>query len=322
MQHLIIALLLVDVAKQSRRRWGRRVERALTAGAILVVLILVGWHVYLQETLLTFVDTHDTPGGYGAPVKYALAAAHRTEQLAEKDAELVTLLPGAEPRYDGQAAGFDVLLPDHRPVDGRRALVLPDHPAVYLADPRAEPAVTMLAEMATEIEPALPLRAGSEASYRFFRWQPPASRGAVTAPLPIAGYRWASGATLLGYDWTGDPRPGDTVHWILYWQVEGQPPAGRGAATASLHWFNHLVDSDGARWGQADGVGYPVSEWRVGDTVLTWFDIAISTDAPPPPYFVRSGMYTYPDIVNVQLIDVAGNPAGEFVELGPVDATP
>jgi hypothetical protein len=60
----------------------------------------------------------------------------------------------------------------------------------------------------------------------------------------------------------------------------------------------------------------------VGDTVLTWFDIAISTDAPPPPYFIRSGMYTYPDVVNVQLIDVAGNPAGEFVELGPVGATP
>lgn len=314
-QHLVIALLLVDVAKWGGRRWGARAGQVLTAGAVLVVLVLVGWHVYLQETLLTFVDTHDTPGGYGAPVKYALAATHRAEQLlAEtREAELIALLPGAEPRYDGQAAGFDVLLPDHRPVDGRQALVLPDHPAVYLADPRAEPAVTMLAEVTTEIEPALPLRAGSGASYRFFRWQ----IATVTPAHPWDGEpaRWASGATLLGYDWSGEPQPGGTIHWTLYWQVEGQPPAG-----SDVHWFNHLVDGEGARWGQADGVGYPASGWQVGDTVLTWFDIAISTDAPPPPYFIRSGMYTYPDVVNVQLIDVAGNPAGEFVELGPIEA--
>jgi NADH:ubiquinone oxidoreductase subunit K len=331
-QHLIIALLLVDVMKWGKRNASRptpptsrltsHVSRFTPHACLLLVALLLVWQVYLQEALFTFVDTHDTPGGYGAPVKYALAAAHQAEQLLAEtgETELIALLPGAEPRYDGQAAGFDVLLPDHRPVDGRRALVLPSHPAVYLADPRAEPAVTMLAEVATEIEPALPLRAGSEASYRFFRWQPTLGKGAVTAPLPATGYHWASGATLLGYDWTGDPWPGGTVHWTLYWQVEGQPPAGRGAVIAPLHWFNHLVDGEGARWGQADGVGYPASEWQVGDTVLTWFDIAISTDAPPPPYFIRSGMYTYPDVVNVQLIDVAGNPAGEFVELGPIEA--
>ena len=308
------------------------VGKALVAVVVLLVVALVGWQVYFQETLYTFVDTHDTPGGYGAPVKYALAAAHRAEQLEAEtgETELIALLPGAEPRYDGQAACFDVLLQDHRPVDRRQALVLPDHPAVYLADPRAEPAVTMLAEMATETEPALPLRAGSEASYRFFRWQP----ATVTPVHPWDGEpaRWAlrpgsgqaSGATLLGYDWSGEPQPGGTVHWTLYWRVEELPPASGGPggvpAGSDIHWFNHLVDGEGARWGQTDGVGYPASEWQVGDTVLTWFDIAISTGAPPPPYFIRSGMYIYPDVVNVQLLDVAGNPAGEFVELGPIEA--
>ncbi len=74
--------------------------------------------------------------------------------------------------------------------------------------------------------------------------------------------------------------------------------------------------------GQADGAGFPSADWRAGDTVLTWFDIAISSDAPPPPYSVRVGMYTYPGVANVQLIDVAGNPAGEFVVIGPIDAIP
>ncbi|TET99512.1 MAG: hypothetical protein E3J29_02625 [Dehalococcoidia bacterium] len=293
----------------------------------LALLALVTWQVYLQQSLLTFVDTHDTPGGYGAPVKYPLAAAHRAEELLAEtgDAELIALLPGADPRYDGQAAVFDVLLrQDHRLVDGRQALVLPAQPAVYLWDPRAGPAVAQLSEVAVEVGPALPLRTGSEATYRFFRWQP-------TTVTPAHSWdgepaRWASGATLVGYDWSGEPQPGGTVHWTLYWRVEELPTASGepgGVSTGSdIHWFNHLMDGYGTRWGQMDGVGFPASGWRVGDTVVTWFDITISPDAPPPPYFVRSGMYIYPDVVNIPLVDAAGNPAGEFIELGPIGATP
>ena len=312
-QHLIIALLLVDMLDWVSHS-SRLASYVLRLVLYLFVALLLIWHIYLQQSLLTFVDTYDTPGGYGAPVKYALAAARQAEELQAKTegAELITLLPGADPRYDGQAAVFDVLLgPGPRPVDGRQALVFPARPVVYLANPGAEPALAMLAEMGAEVEPPLPLRAGSDAAYRFFRRQP----AAVDAPHSWEGdpARWASGVTLLGYDWTGDPQPGGTVRWTLYWQIEGIPPVEGG-----LHWFNHLVDSEGTRWGQMDGVGLPVSEWRVGDVVLTWFDIAISDDAPPPPYFVRSGMYTYPDIVTISLLDVAGNPAGQFIKLGPI----
>lgn len=349
-QHLIVALFLVDVVE-----WGRRsaqenprpaISRALLAVAGLLVVALVGWQVYWQEALLTFVDSHDTRGGYGPPLKYALAAARQAETLlagtAEAQAgaggaELIALLPGAVPRHDGQAAVFDVLIPPYlesappeggqggavggrRLVDGRQALVLPDRPAVFLAHPNAEPAVTALAGIASEAGPALPLRSGSEAAYRFFRW-PPTAPGQDQPPDASPPHawgddpaRWASGAMLLGYDWSGDAQPGGAVRWTLYWRVEGQPPAG----SDNVHWFNHLVDREGNRWGQADGVGYPVSEWRPGDVVLTWFDIAVSPDAPAPPYFVRTGMYTYPDVVNVPLLDAHGGPAGEFVELGPI----
>ncbi len=318
-QHLIIALLLSDIINWSPRpsritHYALRLTLRITFYAF--IALLLAWHIYIQQSLLTFVDTHDTPGGYGAPVKYTLAATHRAEELQAETAgaALITLLPGADPRYDGQAAVLDVLLgPNARPVDGRQTLVFPDRPAVYLADPSAEPALTMLAEMGAEVEPQLPLCGGSDAAYRFFRRQP----DAVTAPHPWEGdsARWASGVTLLGYDWSGDPQPGGAVRWMLYWRVEGIPPV-----EGDLHWFNHLVDGEGARWGQMDGAGLPVSEWRVGDVVLTWFDIPIAADALPPPYFIRSGMYTYPDIVGISLLDVAGNPAGQFIELGPIGA--
>jgi hypothetical protein len=317
-QHLIIALLLVNAVEWGGRQGGTQVRRGLVATVSVFVLALVAWQIYLQQSLLTFVDVHDTPGGFGAPVKYTLAAGHRAGELQSEVAgsELIALLPGADPRYDGQAAVFDVLLDsDRRLVDGRQALVFPARSAVYLADPGAEPALTMLVELDAEVEPALPLRGGSAATYRYFRC-PPSS---VVALHPWSGdpVRWASGVTLLGYDWSGDLHPGGTVRWTLYWRVEGLPPTG-----SDLHWFNHLVDGEGVRWGQMDGVGFAASAWREGDTVLTWFDIPISDDAPPPPYFVRSGMYTYPDIVGVSLLDMAGNPAGEFIELGPIGASP
>jgi hypothetical protein len=318
-QHLIIALLLVDILNWISRpsRFTSCVSRFMLCACVSFVVLLLVWQVYLQQSLLAFVDTHDTPGGYGAPVKYTLAAARRAEELRAEagGAELVVLLPGSDVRYDGQASVFDVLLgPRFRSVDGRRALVFPAGPAVYLAAPGAEPALAMLAEADIEIEPPLPLRGGGGAAYRFFR-RPAA---AVTVPYPWEGdpVRWASGVMLLGYDWSGDPHPGGAIRWKLYWRVEGLPPAG-----SDIHWFNHLVDGEGALQGQMDGVGFPASEWCVGDIVLTWFDIAIAEGAPPPPYFVHSGMYTYPEVVNVSLVDVAGNPAGEFIELGPIGAT-
>ena len=111
-------------------------------------------------------------------------------------------LPGGDPDHDEQAAVFDVLLqPDRRLVDGRRALVLPARSAVYVTDPRAEPAIELLSEFAAEVGPPLPLRTGSDGAYRLFQWQP-----ATVAPrLPWEGdpARWTSGVALLGYDWSG-----------------------------------------------------------------------------------------------------------------------
>jgi hypothetical protein len=324
-QHLIIALFLVDATDWLGQRLDRRSALAgrsvRAAGALLVVAIVV-WQVGLQQALLTFVDRHPTPGGHGAPVKYALAAARRAVDLAKReDAVLVALLPGGDPRYDGAAAAFDVLLPpeDRRLTDGRKALVLPQRTTVYLSHPRAPEAASRLTGRAEAPASPLALRPGSGESYRFFRREPDGfrlehevnddSRWVLTSdriPPPAV--------SLVSYAWEGQVRPGGTLRWTTSWRVEGEPPT-----SANLHWFNHLVDAKGARWGQRDGVGLPVSKWRDGDTVVTWFDIPISRDAPAPPYWIRTGLYAYPEIVNVPLVDPQGVPAGQLLELGPID---
>jgi hypothetical protein len=52
----------------------------------------------------------------------------------------------------------------------------------------------------------------------------------------------------------------------------------------------------------------------VGDTVVTWFDVPIAPDAAPGMYTMRVGMYTYPDIETVPVIDGSG-----YVKVGPVE---
>jgi hypothetical protein len=270
------------------------------------------------------VDRYDTPGGHGAPLKDTLAAARRVESLASaEEAAVIALLPGGEPRHNGPAAAFDVLLTPHqrRLVDGREALVLPAGPTAYLVHPETS-AAPVLADLATESQPSLPVRDGSDASYRFFRWQPKTLTldASCEGPpqwtvAPAAGE--GSRLTLLGYQWSGAARPGGSIDWTTVWLVEGYPPDD-----VDLHWFNHLVDGDGTRWGQKDGVGLAVSKWRDGDTVFTWFTIPIGPDAPPPPYFVRTGLYTYPDVVNVPVNPAPEALPAQFVELGPIDGAP
>lgn len=278
------------------------------------MVILLGWQVLLQQSLLSFVDTNDTPGGYGAPVKYSLEAIQQAESLREEgDGPLVALLPGADPRYDGQAAAFDVMLPaGSRLVDGSRALLLPGVPSVIVAVPGTDAAIRRLEGVGAELGPPLPARGGSPDVYRFFRWEAD-SAGMQPAVALTQPARWESGASLLGFEWDGDAKPGETIRWNLVYEVEALPRPG-----VDLHWFNHLVDGDGNRWGQADGQGYPARDWQVGDQVAVWFDVAVSADAPAPPYWMRTGMYEFPEIANISLVDEAGNPSGQSADLGPI----
>jgi hypothetical protein len=88
---------------------------------------------------------------------------------------------------------------------------------------------------------------------------------------------------------------------------------------ADYHWFNHLVNAEGKRVGQMDGVGFPARSWRAGDIVVAWFDVPIAPDAAPGGYEMRVGMYTFPDIKGVPVVDASGKPVADFVQVGPIE---
>ncbi len=91
---------------------------------------------------------------------------------------------------------------------------------------------------------------------------------------------------LTGYDLPGTVEAGGNVPLVLYWRVS-QPTR----PDLLYAFFAHLVDMRGYLWAQADTLGYPVSSWIQGDSVVQWFDLTIPPDAPPLEYQVRMGLY-------------------------------
>lgn len=150
--------------------------------------------------------------------------------------------------------------------------------------------------------------------YRLFRRDGP-DREDVLAGLtrfPEA-MSFANGTTFLAYGLPETVSPGGTLDVWLAWWVRSPPPSG-----TSYHFFAHLLDEAGMLRGQHDGIGFPTAVWRAGDLVLSRFAITVPAESSPERYQVWAGLYSYPDVINVPVLDVAGNPAGDRVALGEV----
>ena len=106
---------------------------------------------------------------------------------------------------------------------------------------------------------------------------------------------------------------------MLVWRITHTPTDGED--DVYYHWFNHLLDAEEQQRGQQDGPSFHTEYWQAGDTVLNWFDLQVPPDVPPGDYMMRVGMYTYArsDVIeNVPLVDASGEPAGEWVLIGPL----
>jgi hypothetical protein len=74
-----------------------------------------------------------------------------------------------------------------------------------------------------------------------------------------------------------------------------------------------LLDESGQRIGQQDAAVFAPWQWQAGDTVISFFYLPWP-EIIPGPLTMRTGVYRYPSLDNVPLMDAAGNPAGEAVE--------
>ncbi|MFZ5919402.1 MAG: ArnT family glycosyltransferase [Chloroflexota bacterium] len=302
--HYLIAVypaqyVAAGVALALLRRWLRRVAwAALGASAIA--------QVWVWATLLAFVSSRATPGAAGTPLAMQLQAADLARSMLADQAAAEVLIagPGESPDLDGFAAVYDTLLRGaaHRFIDANRSTLFPARPAVVLIDDALRQAAERYWTVAVRAE-RIPLRRGE------------GSLWVLTLPagaMPEAAFRieptpqLANGVRLLGYD-APTPNGDGTATWRLYWQV--------GAASeADYHFFNHLLDAHGQRVAQADAAAFAARQWQAGDTVISRFTLPWPAEAARP-LTMRSGMYTWPDVQNVPVLDVLGKPQTDAVEI-------
>jgi len=316
-QFVVIAIFVVEAGREARRWMSPPLPNivAFALGGLVVAIAL--WQVYLTGALFRFLDRNDTAGGYGLPVKYYLRAAEALKRLAD-GSQVLILSAGDNPAWDEVPAVFDYLLrPEVSPrfVNYGEALVFPRADAIYLLAPGEGRAAPLLEAYAKELAKERILLRGGLDAFRFYRFRA-ASREALLAAWTRAGMPVAfdNGVELLGYDLGGEAKPGGMLQLALYWRVRAVPGV-------DYHFFNHLVDGEGRRWSQQDGPGYPTRRWRVGDMVVSWFDIPVPSDAPPGRYWLLTGMYAYPEGARASVLDGRGQPVGDSLRLGPMEIT-
>ncbi|MBM4424283.1 MAG: hypothetical protein FJ030_13005 [Chloroflexi bacterium] len=236
--------------------------------------------------LLFFIGANATPGGFGAPLGLLLSAVEGAKQMQASFAapEILIVGSGDAPDVDDFPAVMEALFrgTPHRFVDGNEAAVFPQGGAVALIEPGDFWARGRYEDCAAT-EACMVLRA-SEFGIELVGIAPNTTVEAANLfPEPRA---LANGVELLGWE----PEP----VWSVFWRVGYIPPA------ADYHFFNQAAGA------QADGPGYPSRYWRDGDVVISFFDLPASGP-------VRVGMYEYPSVINVPVMDAAGLPYSDAV---------
>ncbi len=279
------------------------------------------WQGLVTYRLRTYMTTHPTTGGYGIPLAYTRPAAQAARQLAG-DAEIIVVGTGNRPFITETPTVFDALLFDHphRFTDGRRALPIPESTeGVYLVGPMQDTPDDPLWPMIARLSALPSVEAGPSVTlpdgwmYRTFLRRG-ADRGDVlTGMMPLAaGIPLANKVVFAAAELPQTATPGASLEVWLTWWLQGPPPA------ADYHLTVQLLDAAGGLAAQDDHAAFPADTWRVGDLVLNRLALPLPETLAEGEYTVRAGMYTYPDITGVPVVDASGNPIDDGVMLGTV----
>lgn len=123
--------------------------------------------------------------------------------------------------------------------------------------------------------------------------------------------------TLWGYDLTVlGAEPGDTVRVVLYWRADQQMEEDYTV-------FVHLVDDEGAIWGQQDsepeGGFYHTSFWDVGEMLTDEYLFTIDEETPSGEYQIEVGMYLLDTGERLAVVGEGRQTVDDKVVLGSIE---
>jgi hypothetical protein len=120
---------------------------------------------------------------------------------------------------------------------------------------------------------------------------------------------------LIGYDLDLQrAQAGGRIPVTLYWQALAPIPA-------SYQVFTHL-EGEAGPVAQADGTpvcwSYPTDLWRPGQIIADQHAISLSPEVAPGDYALEVGLYLPDTFERLDILDVAGNPAGTSLKLATI----
>jgi hypothetical protein len=305
----VVARLTLTPTLSLKERGSASLVPTLLTGAVVIIALAQG---YQTITLQQFVASRPTPGAMGIPIGYyeRLVNAAKSALKETGEAEIIVNTRGSNINSDEYPAIFNFLLNDvpHRFVDVSQPMRV--YPSIsHIQIDYAPDSSTILAEAGRDLVEDITLRAGEQPG-RVYR-----SDGYSHPPCDVMASpnRWQNGVSLLSAQI--DPmKPGTQAALHVCLKID-QP------ATEEFHWTAQLWDKHGRRWAQVDDNGYPTRYWRAGDVITQDLTLDLPADLPAGDYLLRVGQYTWPAVKPVLVIDVAGNPQADAVEI-PVRVLP
>jgi hypothetical protein len=293
----------------------RRVSsRAVAAGMAAVACVVALCWVGSYGALLRAVDAGAGARAFGVPLARWQQVLTATRELATElgTQEVRVAVDGVDPGYDSEPAAVAMLIgspPWARfvaPQEPAALLLSLDRPSLYLwaiKDPGTEALLGQVGELIWQ----KPLGDGHAAAslYRL----PPAEAADLGIPLvrlspePV----FDAGMALIGYAFPESAHAGEEIEVTLLWRVLDPPTEVRQRDFTA---FNHVVDANGERVAQVDGLALLSRDWWPGDVLVQRYKIA----APNPgTYNWRVGLYSRTDGGRSQV-----TLGGDSVDLGPL----
>ncbi len=329
--HYPVQFMLIGIAVADGGAWLRswikaRHPKFLNAHKLLVVTLIFcvslwsAWQVGITGLLRNYMVNHPTTGGYGIPLHYTRRAAQAAVDLAE-GGEIIVVSESTRPMMTEPPTVFDALLygQPHRFVDGLGALPFPASTrVVYLIDLFQDFAgnpslVRDLANYETVSPGPEVVLPGGQVFKTYVRVASNTADATMDLAPLLKGIPFANNVVFSGFKTFGDIQPGEYLEVWLGWWLHGPPPAG-----VDYHFtvqLNQVGDEGLTVISQDDQVAFPADYWHGGDMVLSYFVLPIPLHVSPGAYILRAGMYSYPDITTVPVINAAGQDVEDGVEL-------
>lgn len=293
----------------------------LSAVPLLLVMIIAVWQIFSVVFLFKFVQTHDTRGGYGVPLRFWKKAVGLASLEAEArglgDVQIVT--EGNEPAYDQMPAILAYLLPtDLKPrFLGTPAVLLPHSRDLLYLITVEDPWLTRYLERLGRKLHSVKLP-GNEQVVQVYLLEERSWHELEAIPQHPEQAAYRNGVHLWGYDLPDRVAPGQSVPLTLYWSLKSLGAADQDELYSV---FNHFVDAADHRWTQDDGLALPRYAWRDGDVLALGYNMALPENIPTGRYWLRTGIYSLEDGHRVATLDKAGGPTSDSVKLGPIEVS-